>query len=129
MEWIKKHKVLTGIIAVVVLLVVVGAAGGSSSKNSSSSSPSTSVASSASASPSASNKLDLTAFYGQVQNGMTKDQVVGLAQKDPGNCTESETQGLGKYEVCTWYGNLGESSFVTVQFTNGTVSTKTKTGF
>lgn len=74
-------------------------------------------------------KLDIAAFYAKVENGMTKEQVVELAAKDPGTCTESETQGLGKYEYCSWYGELGDSSVASVTFKDGAVESKTKTGF
>lgn len=73
--------------------------------------------------------MDITVFYSKVTDGMTKAQVVELAAKDPGSCTESKMQGLGKYESCIWFGSLGESAFVSVSFKDSVVNSKAKTGF
>ncbi len=74
-------------------------------------------------------KLDIAAFYAKVENGMTKDQVLELAAKDPGNCTETEIQGYGKSEYCSWYGSFGDNSYASVSFKDGVVESKSKTGF
>jgi len=74
--------------------------------------------------------IDLAQFYSSVQNGQTKEEVVMQAGKDPSSCFESQTEGLGIYETCTWYGSFGNSAdYVSVSFHDGQVSTKSKGGF
>lgn len=126
MEWVKKHKLLTVIIVFVALVVIGAAAGGGSTPTTESTSPSASPAATG-ASPQQSAAFDLAAFYAAVQNGQTKDQVVQAAGgKEPDSCTESEIQGLGKSELCSWTTFDGG---VTVTFSDGAVTSKTKTGF
>lgn len=126
MNWFKKHKIISVILGLIVLGVVVSAAGGGKSTNTGSGDNKQATTTQK---PAEKPKLDIAAFYSKVQNGMTKDQVLELAEKNPGNCTESEIQGYGKTEACNWYGNFGDNAFASVIFTNGTVSSKSKTGF
>lgn len=127
MNWFKKHKVLSVVLGLILLGIIGSAAGGG--KNAATTLQSNNQASTATPKATAKPKLDIAAFYGKVQNGMTKDEVVALADKNPGNCTESETQGFGKYEICNWYGSFGDTGFATVTFKDNKVDTKSKTGF
>jgi hypothetical protein len=126
MDWFKKHKVISVILGLIVLGVIVSAAGGGKSTTNTGSSNNQAATTQK---PAEKPKLDIAAFYSKVQNGMTKDEVVALADKNAGNCTESETQGFGKYEICNWYGNFGDNAFATVTFKDGKVDSKSKTGF
>ena len=74
-NWFLRHKVMTAILALIVI-VVIASAGSSkqSGTNQASNNPT--------ATPKP--KLDIAGFYAKVENGMTKDQVVALAAKDPG---------------------------------------------
>lgn len=125
-NWFVRHKVLTVILGLVVLFIVIGAAGGGKKTPTSTSQP---ASNQQKAAESEKSKFDIAAFYEQVQNGQTKAQVVQLAGKDPSNCSESQFEGLGTTEICTWTGSLGDSNVATITFNNGTVNSKTKTGF
>jgi hypothetical protein len=132
MGWFKKHKILT-VILVFLGLIVIGAATGGGSK------PAT-PASSSTPQPAASTQQQSTeesakpafnglTFYDKIQNGMTKAELISAAGKDPDNCSESQMQGAGKYENCTWYDGSFSSKFVTVSLTDDKVSTKSKYGY
>lgn len=126
MNWFKKHKVISVILGLIVLGVIVSAAGGGkTTTNTGAGDNQTTTTQKAAEKP----KLDIAAFYSKVQNGMTKEQVLELADKNPGNCTESEIQGYGKTESCNWYGNFGDNAFAIVIFKDGQVQSKSKTGF
>lgn len=58
-------------------------------------------------------------IFTQVQNGMTKEQVVQIAGRDPDNCIDSEIAGLGTTSTCS-YGS------VSIILSNGKVQSKTK---
>lgn len=122
-NWFARHKVLTVILTLVVIGVISSAAGGGNSSTNSTGKPA--AEQKAAEKP----KLDIATFYSQVQNGMTKEEVLGLANKDAGSCTESEIQGYGKTEYCNWYGNFGDNAFASVVFKDGKVESKSKTGF
>lgn len=74
-------------------------------------------------------KFDIATFYPKVETGMTKAQVTELAGKPSDGCTESETAGFGKYEICNWNGSFTSGQFATVSFKDGLVESKSKTGF
>lgn len=123
MNWIKKHKVLSIILGLIVLAIIGSASSGSS--KTATTQPTASPASEQKQTEKP--KFDLPTFYGAVQNGMTKDQVIATANgTQPTNCTESETQGFGKSETCSW--NSGFNAVI-VTFMNNAVGSKTKTGF
>lgn len=126
-NWFARHKILTVVLVLIILGIIGSASGASKSTSTTSSSTDSSAPIAATATPKP--KLDIAGFYAKVQNGMTKDQVVALADKDPGSCTESEMQGLGKYEYCSWYGSFGDNAFASVTFKDGLVQSKSKTGF
>ncbi len=133
MGWFKKHKILTLILVLVVLSLIGAAAGGGSSQQGAqpaSPTPNTAPAEQA-AQPPAQTKsaFDGVAFYDKVQNGMAKAEVIAAAGKAADNCSESQMEGLGKYENCTWYEGSFSSKFVTVSFNDDKVSTKSKYGY
>lgn len=122
-NWFKRHKVWTGVIAFIVLMGVISAASGPQPTSQQQSKPTKQAESPKKEEP----KFDLTTFYSAIQNGQTKEQVIQAANgKQPTSCTESEVQGLGKSELCTWSTFEGG---VVVTFMSGAVSSKSKTGF
>jgi hypothetical protein len=122
-NWFARHKVWTGIIVVFVLLIFVV---GSDDPETASTSPTPSSGTPA-ATPAPTPEFSLEAFYDGIKTGMKKDQVMALAAgKEPTSCSESESQGIGKMEHCSWY--VGFNS-VSVSLTNGAVGSKYKTGF
>lgn len=125
-NWFSRHKILTVLLALFAIGVIGSAVGGDSSPQSTKKSETTPAASTQTTPKP---QLDLAAFYGQVQTGMTKDEVVTLAANDAGQCTASEIQGLGSSEYCSWYGSFGSSGYVAVTFQDGKVSSKSKSGF
>lgn len=58
-------------------------------------------------------------IYDKVQNGMTKEQLVQIAGKEPDNCIDQDIEGIGKSSTCS-YGT------VSITLTNGAVSSKIK---
>ena len=120
-SWIKRHKVLT-VILVFIALGAVGAATGDN-KTTGTSNTGAKQTSQQEKTP----ELDLTKFYNEVKNGMTKDQVIEVAGGvQPSNCSQSAVQGLGESEFCSW---SSFSNSVSVDFNNGAVSSKAKIGF
>lgn len=126
MNWIKRHKVWSVILGIIVIGVFASATGGGKSGTTNSGSSGTSQTTQKQAEKP---KFDVKAFYDQVQNGQTKEQVVQLAGKDPANCSENEIAGYGKTEVCNWNGSLSDSTFVSISFKDNAVNMKNKTGF
>jgi hypothetical protein len=132
-NWFKRHKKLTIVGGIILLFVIVGAASGGgkpqgttpAASQSSAEQKDTSQNQDASKSGST-KKIGLAEFYDQVENDMTKEQVTELAQRDAQNCTEFQDQYIGKTESCN-YGGFTDGGIVSVTFTNGKVSTKTKT--
>lgn len=122
-NWFAKHKVLTVILALIGIVIISSAFGGSTKTENSSTKTTTEEAKTEKP------KFDIATFYGSVQSGMTKAEVVELANKDAGSCTETEAPGIGKLESCLWYGSLGESTFVSITLQDGKVNSKSKTGF
>lgn len=124
MEWVKKHKALTVVIVLVGLFVIGSIAGGSQQSQTNNQQP----AQQEQKQPEQP-KFDVATFYGKVENGMTKEQVVAVAGKDADSCTESEMAGFGKYEYCTWNGGFSQGAIASVNFKDGKVESKSKTGF
>lgn len=74
-------------------------------------------------------KWDMEAAYAKIENGMTKPQVQEVTGKEPENCTESEIEGLGKSEVCTFGNVFIDKGAITVTFSQDQVSSKTKSTY
>ena len=113
--------------AVIGVLIIFGFIGGLFSGGGDTSNPTPSDQSNG-AKQTEQKKFDVKAFYDQVQTGMSKQQVVGLAAKEPNSCTESQSE-FGKYEWCSWNGSFGDSTFVSIGFHDDKVDNKGKTGF
>ncbi len=128
MNWFKKHKILSVILALIVIGVVASAAGGGGSKPSTNSSQSDSSAKPAEATP-AKTKIALEDFYAKVENGQTKAEVLAFAEgREPTSCSESQSEYIGKTELCS-YGGFSDAGIVTITYTNEKVAGKSKTNF
>lgn len=74
----------------------------------------------------ASSDFDGNAMFNEVQNGMTKEQVREVAGVDPSNCIESQDETFGTIENCT-YGNMfTDNVTVSVTYSQGEVSNKSR---
>jgi hypothetical protein len=126
-NWFTRHKVLTVILVIVAIAIIGGAAGGGAKKDSAATTPASPVAAPA---PPAAPKFDISAFYDQVQNGMTKAQVTALANGKAGeNCSESAIAGYGTSSSCSWSDGAFGGKLVMITFKDDAVQTKSKTGF
>jgi hypothetical protein len=132
-NWFKRHKKLTIMGGIILLFIIIGAVSGGGKPQGTTPAASQSPAQQKDTSQNqdaskngSTQKISLGEFYDQVQNDMTKEQVTKLAQRDGQNCTEVQDQYLGKIESCN-YGGFSDGGIVSVTFTNGKVSTKTKT--
>lgn len=112
-----KKVLLWGGGAVFVIAVIAAAAGGGTKTENSSSDSGTKQEQPAKAPEQ--KKVSGDEIYNQVQNGMTKEQVVQIAGRNPDNCIDSEIAGLGTSSTCS-YGS------VSIIFSNGKVQSKTK---
>ncbi len=72
---------------------------------------------------------DMEAAYAKIENGMTKAQVEEATGKESESCTESEIDGLGKSELCTYGNVIIDKGAITVTFSQDKVSSKTKSTY
>lgn len=152
-NWFKRHKILTVFLGVLTLIVIGGISAGNKEASKLPSPPATSskydgsitcpagvepgsdpggqckTGNVSTPEPAAKPKFDGQAFYDKIQNGMTKDQLVSAAGKPADNCSESEIQGYGKSEYCTWYDGSFSSKFISVTLKDGIVDTKSRNGY
>lgn len=124
-NWFARHKFLTGFLGLIILIIIISAAGGGDKKDSSSSSSS----STSTPKTEETKKFNIDDIYAKINTGMTEAQVKDIITKDPINCTESEIQGLGTSKLCS-YGNVFiDSGSIMVTYSNGKVSSKTKSQY
>ncbi|MEI8061366.1 MAG: hypothetical protein WCG99_03685 [Candidatus Berkelbacteria bacterium] len=124
-NWFARHKFLTGFLGLIILIIIISAAGGGDKKDSSSSSSS----STSTTKTEETKKFNIDDIYAKINTGMTEAQVKDIITKDPINCTESEIQGLGTSKLCS-YGNVFiDSGSIMVTYSNGKVSSKTKSQY
>ena len=75
---------------------------------------------------SANNVFDGNAVFEKITNGMTKDEVRDVAGVDPESCYESQDPTFGTIENCT-YGNMfTDDVTISVTYSQGEVSNKSK---
>lgn len=123
-NWFARHKFLTGFLGLIILIIIISAAGGGDKKKDSSSNSSTSTPKTEET-----KKFNIDDIYAKINTGMTEAQVKDIITKDPINCTESEIQGLGTSKLCS-YGNVFiDSGSIMVTYSNGKVSSKTKSQY
>lgn len=129
-NWFARYKFLTGFLALILLIIIISAAsGGDKKKDSGSSNSSSSTSTSTTPAAIESKKFNIDDIYAKIDTGMNEAQVKDIITKDPINCTESEIQGLGTTKLCT-YGNVFiDSGSIMVTYSNGKVSSKTKSQY
>lgn len=71
---------------------------------------------------------DIDKAYDGIKDGMTKAEVEQVTGKASDNCTEHENTYLGRTEYCH-YGNAFAEGSIDVTFSEGRVSSKTKTKY
>jgi hypothetical protein len=112
----------------IVLLIIIAVAVGSGSSpkpsNSGTQKPDTT-----STPPTTSKKFNIDDIYAKIETGMTEDEVKAIVTKDPINCTESEMQGIGTSKICTYGTVFLDAGSIMVSYTNGKVSSKTKSQY
>ena len=74
-------------------------------------------------------KWDVEAAYAKVSNGMSKAKVEEATGKKSENCTESEVAQLGKTESCSYGNAFIDKASIMVIYSNGEVSSKTKSTY
>jgi len=119
-----------GCLGLIILIIVISVIVGRGSKSNSTTPNSTQ--SSATATPTAkptTKKFNIDDIYSQINTGMSEAEVQQIITKEPINCTESESQGIGTIKICT-YGNVFlDSGSIMVDYLNGKVYSKTKSQF
>ena len=74
-------------------------------------------------------KWDIDAAYQKIENGMTKAQVEDATGKASDSCTESENEYTGKTEYCTYGNAFIDKGAISVTYSQGEVSSKTKSTY
>lgn len=74
-------------------------------------------------------KWDMVVAYDKITNGMTKAQVEEVTGKTSDTCTESDMGQYGKSETCSYGNAFIDKAQIIVTYSNGEVSTKTKTTY
>jgi TM2 domain-containing membrane protein YozV len=74
-------------------------------------------------------KWDVEAAYAKIENGMTKAQVEEATGKASDSCTESEIEGLGKSETCSYGNAFVDKATIMVVYSQDVVSSKTKSTY
>ena len=74
-------------------------------------------------------KWDMEAAYAKVNNGMTKAQVEAAIGKKAESCTESQSEYLGKTELCTYGNAFIDKGAIIVTYSQDKVNSKTKSTY
>ncbi len=123
--WYKRVWVWIGII---VLIAIIGSASAPKSQQAATNDQ-TPAANTETPKEEAPAKWDVEAAYAKVKNGMTKAQVEKATGKASENCTESETPPIGKTESCSYGNAFIDKASIMVIYSNGEVSSKTKSTY
>lgn len=128
MNWIKKHKFLTVVLAFIALMIIASA-GGSDKQAATTQQAAPAQAATSEPAPAPQTKISLDEFYGKLQDGMSKAEVTALAGgREPSSCTEMEMEYVGKLDSCS-YGGFMDAGMVMVQFTNDKLTSKSNSKF
>jgi len=129
MSTLAKVGIGCGGFVVLIIIIAVAAGSGSKSSNSGTQKSNSAAPTTTSTPPTTSKKFNIDDIYAKIETGMTEDEVKAIVTKDPINCTESEMQGYGTSKYCT-YGNVFlDAGSIMVSYTNGKVSSKTKSQY
>ncbi len=69
---------------------------------------------------------DVEAAYAKVENGMSKAEVEAAVDKKSESCVESEIEGLGTSETCSYGNAYTDKASISVTYSQGEVSSKIK---
>jgi hypothetical protein len=122
-SWYKKWWVW--VIVIIVLIGIGGAAGGGDKSKTTTTTSKPAASTPAPEQP----KWDAAAIYPQINAGMTKADAEKVIGKTSNNCSESAIEGYGTTELCVYTGGFGDTGSITITYKDGTVQSKTKTGF
>jgi|GEM_PF-6195187 len=130
-NWFKKHKILTVIGSIILFFIIVGAASGGSKNSTPTSTQKTTDASTTTEQVKKEEKpaWDAQAIYDKLQNSMNKADAETVIGKTGENCSTSDTPGVGTMEFCLYNGDFGSKGSISITYLNGTIYSKTKTGF
>lgn len=109
---------------VVIVLVLIGIGGASTQNKTQTNAPTNQTTETPA--PAA---WDMEAAYAKVANGMTKAQVAEAVGKQPESCTESQSEYIGKSELCTYGNAFIDKGAIMVTYMQDKVSSKTKSTF
>jgi TM2 domain-containing membrane protein YozV len=126
----EKNKVLAIILTVVI--VAAGSIGASRSSTTWTVTPSPDVQTTtqpAEDTPKSDAKWDVEAAYAKIENGMTKAQVEDATGKKSDNCSESQIEGYGKTESCSYGSAFTDKASILVIYTQDKVSSKSKSTY
>jgi hypothetical protein len=118
-------------VIIVFILIGIGGAGANNSPKSKSNTETTNSTTTQQSKPEEkpAEKWDLETVYGKIQNGMTKAQVEEVTGKKSDNCTESQTEYLGKSESCSYGNAFIDKGSIMVIYSQDKVSSKTKSSY
>jgi len=126
-----KYKVMA-IVVTLVIIVLGGITRGATWENSPAADQNTNNAAPVEDKPAEeekSAKWDVEAAYAKIENGMTKAQVEEATGKKSESCTESEIEGLGKSETCTYGNAFIDKATIIVTYSQDAVSSKSKSTY
>lgn len=119
-NWFARHKIWTVVIVLFVLALLGSAV--NQGKNTDTTTP----AASSNTTPQAEAKWDVEAVYAKINNGMTKAQVEEVTGKKSESCTESQSEYIGKSEICSYGNAFIDKATITVTYSQDVVSSKSK---
>ncbi|HET8884353.1 MAG TPA: hypothetical protein VFM68_02690 [Candidatus Saccharimonadales bacterium] len=118
--------VILGIASIVIAAMMLTALGQAVDEATSPTETSNSSESTTDNTESTETTFDGTAVFDKITNGMTKEEVRDVAGVDPESCTESQDPTFGTIETCS-YGNMFKDDVtVSVTYSQGEVSNKSK---
>lgn len=116
-------------IAIIVLLIIIGSAAGGNKDTPASNTGSDQTTETAPAPAAEPAKFDVEAAYAKLTTGMTKAQVEEATGKTSDNCTESDMGQYGKTESCSYGNAFIDKGSILVIYSNGELSSKTKSTY
>jgi hypothetical protein len=123
--WFKKWWVWA---IIIVVLIGIGGAG-TNTQQKAAETPANTTTQEPKAEEKPAAKWDMEAAYAKINNGMTKAQVAQAIGKEPESCTESQSEYIGKSELCTYGNAFIDKGAIIVTYMQDKVSSKTKSTY